>query len=635
MWFNSYAQLGPLLFAPGYGFWSTPSAFDVAHVVSAAVFASTVFPVYLLAHAVTQDRVAAVLAAVLAVAVPWLGMTASLMTEPIAYPAFAWSILAMSRAVERCTPRADAFAIVAIVVATLARTQLAVLGVAFLVAVAIVAFRGKNRRAGLRAALRGHVVLLVIAVLGAIVLIVSPASVLGAYAGPLEGNLLPPNLVHDTGELLAYVAIGTGVVALPLTLAYLGLTLWRPAGGFELAFAAVALSTGVVFALVSGSVNARYAAGINDRYLCFLAPILVVGAIALLMDRRPAVLPLCGGAALSAALLLAADLAQTGPSLVTPTQTFMPVLNGRAYELGDAVGIERLSASTALGVGLAVSVVLLALARLRLPGRALGLAVSIALVGVALAQTSYDLRRVQETQAGVSPAFLRSRGWLDRDVPGGEPIGIMLGEVFDAPSSAAVWWDTSFWSARADRVWTLPGAPIYDQGFARIAEIDERDGRIPALDERQLIALSAGEKRFGLQGAKPLAGFGGVQVVRVRPPVRAAWTLGDPAAVPGFVATGDRVRLRVFGDGSAATRTVSLDVVPSSQAPGEYRARLSGGGDARAVRPDKPTTLKTTVRLSPAGYRDLFVDAAAAGAASPAGPGAGISVQAVRITPAS
>ena len=74
-------------------------------------------------------------------------------------------------------------------------------------------------------------------------------------------------------------------------------------------------------------------------------------------------------------------------------------------------------------------------------------------------------------------------------------------------------------------------------------------------------------------------------------------------------------------------------MVPSPQAPGEYRARLSGGGDARAVRPDKPTTLKTTVRLCAAGYRDFFVEAAAAGAASPAGPGAGISVQAVRITP--
>ena len=100
------------------------------------MFASTVFPVYLLTHAVTQDRVAALFAAVLAVAVPWLGMTATLMTEPIAYPAFAWAILAMTRAVERRTPAADAFAIVAIAVATLARTQLAVLGVAFLAAVA-------------------------------------------------------------------------------------------------------------------------------------------------------------------------------------------------------------------------------------------------------------------------------------------------------------------------------------------------------------------------------------------------------------------------------------------------------------------------------------------------------------------
>ena len=36
-------------------------------------------------------------------------------------------------------------------------------------------------------------------------------------------------MLADTRELLAYVAIGTGVVTLPLTLAFIALTLWRPA----------------------------------------------------------------------------------------------------------------------------------------------------------------------------------------------------------------------------------------------------------------------------------------------------------------------------------------------------------------------------------------------------------------------
>jgi hypothetical protein len=630
MWFNSYAQLGPLLFAPGYALWSTPVAFDVAHVISAAVFASTVFPVYLLARSVMEDRVAAGLAAALAVAVPWVSMTASLLTEPIAYPAFAWSILAMTRAIERRTPGADAVALGAIAVAMLARTQLVVLGAAFVAAAAIVALRPPLRSAELRAALRGHRLLLGVALLGALVLIDAPSTVLGAYAGPLKGDLVPPDMFPEAREMLAYLAIGTGVVSLPLSVAYIGLTLWRPASPTAAAFAAVALSVGVVLTLAVGSFNARFAAGINDRYLCFLAPILVVAAMALLVERRPAVLPLCVGAALTTALFATAELSQAGPSLVAPIQTFMPVLNGRSYELGAAVGIDSLGAATTLAVAVAVACVLLAFARRRLPARPLGLAVGVALLAVVVAQTLYDLRRVEETQAGVSQEFLDSRGWLDRVEPRDEPIGLLLGPVGDVPTTAAVWWDTSFWSARADRVWAVPGTPGYEQGFRRGAEIDERTGRMAALDQRRLIALSAGERRFGLRAAAPVGGFGGVKVVRVRPPVYAAWTL-ETGTLSGFVASGDDARLRIFSDGVPGHRDVSVVVAASPQAPGTYRARMTGAGRPRPVRPDAPTTLTANVTLPAAGHRDLVIAASSAGGASPAGPGAGISVQDVQI----
>ena len=56
-------------------------------------------------------------------------------------------------------------------------------------------------------------------------------------------------MLADTRELLAYVAIGTGVLALPLAIAFIVLTLWRPTSRTATAFATVALSTGVLFAL--------------------------------------------------------------------------------------------------------------------------------------------------------------------------------------------------------------------------------------------------------------------------------------------------------------------------------------------------------------------------------------------------
>ena len=211
---------------------------------------------------------------------------------------------------------------------------------------------------------------------------------------------------------------------------------------------------------------------------------------------------------------------------------------------------------------------------------------------------------------------------------GDEPIGLLLGQIGDTRTTAAVWWDTSFWSARADRVWALPGTPSYEQGFVRAAEMDERTGRIPALDERRLIALSASERRFGLYGAEPVGGGAGVQVVRVEPPVRAAWMLQTDTS-SGFVSSGDPARLRVFADGEAGAREVAVVVVASTQAPARYRARLTGDARPRVVRSGAPTTLKAALTLPANGYRDLVIELSAVGEPP---PGGGIVVQSVQVT---
>ena len=77
--------------------------------------------------------------------------------------------------------------------------------------------------------------------------------------------------------------------------------------------------------------------------------------------------------------------------------------------------------------------------------------------------------------------------------------------------------------------------------------------------------MSAGEKRFGLYGAKPLAGRAGVQVVRVEPPVRTAW-IAATARRPG---SSRPAHLRVYGSSRTGRpgREIAVDVVPSPQTP--------------------------------------------------------------------
>jgi hypothetical protein len=142
------------------------TAFDISHVISAVVFASTAIPVFLPARLVTRDRAAAVLAAALSIAVPWIAMTATLMTEPIAHAASAWALLAMTRALERPPGQRDLLALLAIVLAALARTQLAILGAAF-VATAVTLFLIPTDGARPRPAMvRAHWPLAVAAVVG-------------------------------------------------------------------------------------------------------------------------------------------------------------------------------------------------------------------------------------------------------------------------------------------------------------------------------------------------------------------------------------------------------------------------------------------------------------------------------------
>jgi hypothetical protein len=576
MWFNSYAQLGPLLFAPAYGLFPTPTAFDVSHIISAAAFSSTAVPVYLLTRSVTRDAGAGVLAAALSVAVPWLAMTATLMTEPIAYPAVAWALLAMTRALERPSWKRDAVALLAILVATLARTQLVMLGPAFVAAAILVLVATRTR---VSAGLRSHWLLVAVAAAGAVALALPELrdALLGSYGRPLDGDWLPAGTWVKARELVAYVAVGIGGLPLALAAAWVALSLVRPSGDRARAFAAVALCVTVLLVVSSGSFTAVYTAGINDRYLVFVVPILVVAAVAMLVERRPATLVLVVAGVLTGALIATSDLAQSGASLVSPSQTFHQVLFGRTIELG----LDPLLMPVLVGVPVALATVLLALARRRWPVRSLGLAVGAAVLLANVLQTGYTLHNAGLTQAGVSPEFLAGRDWIDRETPGDAPIGAVLGTAFEPGSTPPAWWDQNFWSKRLDRLYNLPGGPFHGQGFggSPIA-LDERTGRLTGLDEREFIVTTGEEKRFRLRGGETVAGRNGFLVWRAPRPYHAAWSLEAQSDI-GDIHAGEHGVLRVFGDGTPRRQRVTLAVINMPYSAQGYAIRASAGDAVR------------------------------------------------------
>jgi hypothetical protein len=637
MWFNSYSQLWPLVIAPAYGLFDTPTAFGIAHAIAAGAIASAAIPAYLLAGRVIDGQIGRLLAAALTVTVPWLAFSGSLMTESLSYPLFTWALLACSVAIERPSPARDAVALGTIAVAFLTRPQLGALAVAFVVAVVLheLTFNDGTRRPRAAALRRmsGHGPLLGLVAAGLVLALagVSSSTVLGNYATTTQGGVFVDGMVQQGRELLAYIALGVGVLPLALAPAWIVLELMRPRNLATRAFATLSLTTLVTMVVVTASFSVRFTAGINDRYLFFIAPLLTIGAVALLFDRRPATLPLAAGAAIAAAILGSAALAATGPSIVSPTYALNTVLQGRGPQIAERLGLGGLSPPGLLALGTVAAVIALAFARRRWPLTPwIAWGVCGALLVATTLETRYALRIIKQTQAGASQAFIDGRNWLDRTAPGTGNVGAVLSFIDSDVASTASWWDVSFWNKRIDRVWRLPDASLYSQGFARPASVDPRTGRMAALDERSLLVLGQFDRRFALRGARTIGLWGPFALVQAPRPYRATWTLAATRD-DGLLPAGKRARLTLFGDGRRERRMlVRLSATATADATGDYRlvARSASGREWTVrVRRGGGGALRATVRVPANGATRLRLTLR--GPVSREAPAAGVIVDRV------
>src|SRR5919199_875180 len=294
VYYGALTQLYPLLPSPLYGWLSAPAAFDGAHVLNAFLLASSAWPAYLLGRAVTGRVGGGYFAAALTAFTPWLVLSSTLLTENAAYPAFVWAVLLCYRALVEPGAGRDAAAVAALALAYLARTQLFVLAVAL--PIAVVAYERSLRRAFARhrplaaAYGAGAAVAVGLAAAGSL------TRVLGNYAGTVQGDVLPAGVWHAAAVHLDEVVVGTGVAPFLLSAAW-AFTPWRREAQ---AFAALFVPLVVLITFETASFDLRFTPGgfTQDRYVCYLAPLLAVGAAACLLDP--------GRRAIRAGLVLAA-----------------------------------------------------------------------------------------------------------------------------------------------------------------------------------------------------------------------------------------------------------------------------------------------------------------------------------------
>ena len=425
---SGYSILYPALLAPAYGLVDAlPRAYALAKATNAVAMSLAAVPAWLLTRRVA-GRWTSLLCAAIAVALPSMAYTATLVTENLFYPVallFAWTLV---RVLERPSAARVAVLAAALVAALATRSQALGFVAAAVLAPFLLALLRRDARV-LRAFapfLAGIAGLGVAIVLAQVARGHSLSGLLGAYSVVGEGGYDVGSVLRfwlwHVEELALYVAV-VPVVALVVLLWRASTLPARVQEHLAATVAMVATSTLVVAAFASRFAPDR----VQDRYLFFLAPLLVavLAAWVELGAPRPRV-PFVVGSAVALGLVVAFPYVRfIGEPAKSDTFGLIPLWTVNEHLVGGSYRATVLLAALAL-------VALLALVP---AGRAILVPVVLLGVFVVLSRPVWSgPHGVLRSGEGALFQGIRGvdRGWIDGRVASPDEVAVL-------------------WTGRADR----------------------------------------------------------------------------------------------------------------------------------------------------------------------------------------
>jgi hypothetical protein len=433
--------LQPLVTAPAWLLGDVADAYHAIQLMNAVAMSLAAVPVYLLARRVGVTEHLAVAAAALALVLPDLVYSGWVLSEPFAYPLALLAAWLGVRALDRPTAGAQLAFLGAAGLAGLARSQLLVLPICFLVAALVMDVRERQ----LLWTVRRQWVVVGAAVLAAAAFAAHGS--VGQYGDVLSGlDLGPASLVHRLGTQGLALLYGAGLVVVPGAALGLAAAFARPRTRAELALAAFTVPfTGALLLQASlwGDTGQM-----QERYLFYAVPLLAVG-FALHAGRGwpwwRAYALLCAGL-----LLLAATTPLSGYA-VALGKDHAAVLFAVTRAEEAFGGVAGGSLVWALAAG-AVAVLAALLARTRRATVAVTALALAAPAAAAFAATSYDLRYDASVRNDYLPA---DRSWVDHAAAGDVALVYSKG----IPKEGL---EQLFWNRSVRRILLLPGAPPLD-----------------------------------------------------------------------------------------------------------------------------------------------------------------------------
>jgi hypothetical protein len=451
-WTRGAQRLYTWLLAPSWGPLAPSAAYTVSHLVNVVLLVSAVWPAALIARRVVESAWLRVLAVALAVAVPWLLISANLLTENLAFPLFLWTCVAIIVAAERPRPATQLTALASVAALTLCRLNLAVMFGVLLIVVLGAELRRSRLEAApssgrLRAALRRQWVIAIaagVAIPAALFVFLRGGSSLGYYdtvtADTIFDALLGPR-ADDTGRvILTYVrSAATGSFIFPLLLG-LGASLAGTRGRLGQPVFVPALTALATFVLVAVSVSVIVLGVPEERYAFYLYPPVAILAVAGLEHIRRILPDLIAAGAL-VGLAMGVGLAfpgvNSGNFFAAPAGAFWSRVVDhrlRAFEsdvLGWLPGAGEGWLLVVLAMVVALALALLILRRDRDVAALLALGLSLCVVAQ-VSVLGYDYGKLlygtPEAPGGlaVSPDRARDRDdWIDNALPDGGEAAIV------------------------------------------------------------------------------------------------------------------------------------------------------------------------------------------------------------------
>src|SRR5581483_4209659 len=436
------ALLEPILTAPAWWFGSLETGYRITQELGVVAMSSAALVCFWGARRLGANRGPALAAAALAVAIPDLGYSAFVLSEPFAYPLFLAALVTGAAALARPTRRSQALFVVLALAAAFARLQLAILIPAYLVAALLL---GRLRHQ--RVALAG---------LGMAMLVVA-AAVFGFYGGGKLDAFSPLAL----GRNALVLALAAGWVVVPAGLLGIGGSWLRPRTELERAFGAFASVAGVGVLLEATLYGT--ASSVHERYGFYVLPLLFLGFA--LHASRGWPWPRVAAGLCAALLLAAATVTMSGWS---PAHSLFLIALHRLDEVAGTPGAGGVTLALAAGL-LALVGALCAWKRLTTVAAVLALAFCC---GASALAVSFDSRNTVATRAAFLPD---GPDWITGHAT------VVLGA-----SSQDSFFQQFFWDRGATAAAVLPEVVLPDS-FGATATALTKDGRLGGLTGRVVL----------------------------------------------------------------------------------------------------------------------------------------------------